>query len=231
MTDQAEQFQETAPTAAPETVQAQQQVPAWKLLGTLGVAGALAGLLIVLVYRATQPTIQAYKAKMLRLAVQEVLKGPERYETLYVHNGSLLQELPAGLDSRQLEKVYIGYRADEQPVGYAIATSGPGFQDIIKLIFGYDPVSEQLLGMKVLENKETPGLGDKIERDMGFVSQFAGSQPPLVGAKIGRGDANDPSRIEMITGATISSRTVIRLINQKLDNLQPLLRAHGNEAN
>ena len=126
------------------------------------------------------------------------MKGPERYDTLYVHNGKLLREAPEGVDARRLERVYIGYRADEQPVGYAITASGPGFQDVVKLIFGYDPDSGKLLGMKVLENKETPGLGDKIERDEAFVSQFDGRKPALVGYKVGDGDPSDPSRVEIM---------------------------------
>ena len=123
MTDHEEQSQDTASSSV-GAEQGKQQVPAWRLMGTLAVAGVLAGLLIVIVYRATQPTIQAYKAKMLRLAVQEVLKGPERYDTLYIHNGALVRELPAGMDPRKLEQIYIGYRADEQPVGYAIPAKG-----------------------------------------------------------------------------------------------------------
>ena len=32
-----------------------------------------------------------------------------------------------------------------------------------------------VIGMKVLESKETPGLGDKIEKDSAFVAEFRGS--------------------------------------------------------
>jgi len=229
MTDQAAQPQEGTPTVASDQEE-HRQVPAWRLLGTLGTVGALAGLLIVIVFRATQPTIQAYKAQMLRLAVQEGLKAPEHYDTLYVYDGALTAEVPKGVDTRKLEEVYRGYRADGQPVGYAIVASGPGFRDIVKLIFGYDPASDKLLGMKVLEAKETPGLGDKIDKDTRFISQFDGAKPPLVGIKGGAGDTADPSQVEMITGATISSRTVIRLINEELQHLQPLLKAAGNGA-
>lgn len=228
MTEQAPHPQGELSAAA--TVPAHKQVAASQLMGTLGVVGALAGLLIVIVFRVTQPTIQAHKAKMLRLAVQEVLKGPDRYDTLYVSNGALVSQPPPGTKPEELEKVYVGYRQDRELVGYAIPASGPGFQDIVSLIFGYDPVSGKLLGMKVLENKETPGLGDKIEKDARFVAQFDGVRAPLTGVKKGSGDANDPTRVEMITGATISSRTVIRLINDKLKRLQPVIEAHSREA-
>jgi electron transport complex protein RnfG len=102
-----------------------------------------------------------------------------------------------------------------------------GFQDLVKVIFGYDPKTKQLLGMKVLESKETPGLGDKIEKDQAFVSQFAGAQVPLVGIKMGK--RSNPSEVVMITGATISSKAVIRIINNVLKRLGPLVDAYPQE--
>jgi electron transport complex protein RnfG len=82
--------------------------------------------------------------------------------------------------------------------------------------------------MKVLEEKETPGLGDRIEKDTAFVGGFAGALTPLKGVK--RGQSKEPSDVDMITGATISSRTVIRAINKTLDRLRPALAARLQEA-
>ncbi len=184
---------------------------------TLGFAGAIAGLAIVLVFQWTAPTIEAYKAEQLRIAISEVLQQPERFDTLYVVDGALM----SSGDPTIHETVYLGYRND-RPVGFAIATGEPGFQDVIRLIFGYDHERDVLLGMKVLESKETPGLGDKIEKDSAFVNQFDGVQSPLVGIKA-RDNSGDPHEVDMITGATISSRTIIKAINKALERLGPLL--------
>ena len=206
---------------------AQHDVPSVKLLMTLGTAGALAGLLIVFVFQATAPTIEAYKAEMLRQAIQEVLAAPDRYDTLYVTDNGLVAQPPSGVDPQSLEQVYLGYRGD-QPIGYAIAAGEPGFQDVIRIIFGYDPVTNRVLGMKVLESKETPGLGDKIEKDSVFVLQFNGAEPPLTGVKRGQA-GDDRGKIDMITGATISSRTVIAIIDNTLERLGPLLVSEVNQ--
>jgi len=199
--------------------------PAWRLLATLGVAGGLAGLLIVLVFDWAQPRIEAHQARVLRLAVQEVLHEPARYDALFVHGGTIVSELPAGVDSVGIERVYLGYDAAGAPVGFAVVTSKAGFQDQIRLIFGYDPGTATLLGMKVLESKETPGLGDKIEKDSSFVAEFAGVSAPLSGVKSGggRGEANE---VDMITGATISSRTIIDAINAAVARLGPMLESY-----
>ncbi len=200
------------------------EVPAWRLITTMALAGVLAGALIVIVHQSTQPTILRYKAEMLRRAVNQVLKQPERYETLYIYRGALIASVPEGVQSKGLDRLYVGYGADDQAVGFAIAAAEPGFQDIVRLIFGYDAMAGRLLGMKVLESKETPGLGDKIEKDAVFVSQFDGAATPLVGVKGGRG-SDDPGEIDMITGATISSRAVIRIINNALERSVPLIAA------
>jgi electron transport complex protein RnfG len=202
-------------------------VPAWRLLLTLGMAGALAGLLIVFVHQGTQPRIQAYKALQLRLAVSEVLKAPARWDTLYVYEGALVAAPPAGTTG--LEMVFLGYDEFGDRVGFAIQGAEPGFQDIIELIFGYDADARTVLGMKVLANKETPGLGDKIVKDSAFVAEFEGPEAPLAGVKSGRatGAANE---VDMITGATISSRAVIAIINHQLERLGPMLDAYLREA-
>jgi len=207
--------------------QGQPEVPAWRLMLTLATAGALAGLLIVFVYQATQPRIQAYKALQLRLAVSEVLKAPARWDTLYVCEGALTATPPASATG--LEMVFLGYDEGGNRVGFAIQGAEPGFQDLVELIFGYDADARTMLGMKVLANKETPGLGDKIVKDSAFVAEFEGPEVPLAGVKTGRatGAANE---VDMITGATISSRTVIAIINHQLERLGPMLDAYLREA-
>lgn len=214
----------------PQAAPGREEVPSWRLLVTLGSAGAIAGLLLVFVYQATQPAIQAYKAMVLRQAVQEVLKGPARWDTLYVFDDGLVKELPAGVDTAGLETVFLGYQEDGEPIGFAIAGAEFGFQDIIELIFGYDAQTRTVTGMKVLSNKETPGLGDKIEKDSAFVAEFVGPATPIAGVKSGRatGAANE---VDMITGATISSRAVIAIINHRLERLGPMIDAYLGGAN
>jgi electron transport complex protein RnfG len=218
----------TLPQAGSQGPPEQTEVPSWHLLVTLGTAGALAGLLIVFVYQATQPRIQAYKAMVLRQAISEVLGAPARWDTLYVIDDALALQPPEGVDAAGLDRVFLGYAEDAAPVGYAITGAEAGFQDIIDLIFGYDAGTRTVLGMKVLANKETPGLGDKIEKDSAFVAEFAGPEVPLVGVKRARatGAANE---IDMITGATISSRTIIDIINHRLELLGPMLEAYLEE--
>jgi len=201
------------------------EVPAWRLLATLGIAGAVAGLLVVLVQGWAEPRIEAHRAAVLEGAIRNVLSEPARYDTLYVTDAGLVRDPAGGSDASAADRVYLGYDAAGQPVGFAITAAEPGFQDMIRLIFGYQAASGEVLGMEVLENKETPGLGDKIVKDASFVAEFEGARAPLLGVKPGAGEG-DPGEVDMITGATISSRAVIAIINHRLERLDPLLRSY-----
>jgi electron transport complex protein RnfG len=204
-------------------------VPSWKLIATLAVAGVAAGLLIVSVHLWTQPRILEHQARALREAVREVLGAPETTTTLYLIEGALTEELPPGVDSLSVERVFLGFDESGQRMGVAISGGEPGFQDVINLIFGYDHASARVLGMKVLDNKETPGLGDKIVKDSSFVAEFVGARAPLAGIKPGSGSGAE-SEIDMITGATISSRAVIAIINHRVEAVAPLLDQYFRSA-
>lgn len=188
-----------------------------RLIGTLSVAGALAGLAIVMVFQWAKPRIDAYQALILSQAVTEVLGGAERYETVFIENGNLTPEPQA--DTSGLDRVYVGYDGAGQAVGVAMVAAESGFQDVIRLIFGYDPATGNVLGMKVLESKETPGLGDKIEKDSTFIREFLGVASPLLGVKKDRASGAD-AEVVMITGATISSRAIVDIINHRVEALK-----------
>ena len=206
----------------------QPQVKSARLVGTLASFGAIAGLLIVLAFEWAQPRILAEKAAVLESAIGEVLGAPARIQSLFLIDGQLVSTPPAGVDTTKVERVFAGYDADGNTIGYAVMGEEPGFADVIQLIFGYDPVKKELLGMKVLDNKETPGLGDKIVKDTGFVGEFRNAATPLKGVKPGAGKGG-ADEIDMITGVTISSRTVINIINNKLKQVEPLLLQYAEK--
>ena len=203
-------------------------VPSWKLVAMMTVAGGLAGLLIVTAFQVTLPRIQHHQREVMQVAIKEVLRSPARFDTLYLHDGALVKTLPIGLSQKGVEKIYLGYDASGKRTGFAVSAAENGFQDLVTLMFGYDAAKHQLIAMKVIANKETPGLGDKIEKDEAFVNEFVDAAAPLKGVKPGGGDAG-PGDVVMITGATISSRAVIRIINNAITRWQPLMDAYREE--
>jgi electron transport complex protein RnfG len=214
---------EVVDTLQPEAP-VEEQVSTFRLVATLAVAGALAGLLIVMVNLHTKPIIDAYRAEQLRLAVYEVLPGAARYRTLYRVDGALSATVPEGAKASDFRQAYVGFDDAGEMIGVAASRGESGFQDIVLVIYGFEPDSGVLLGMKVLESKETPGLGDKIFKDQDFVDQFfARPQTPLTSVKAGSGKGQ-PGEIDAITGATISSKVVVSIINNGIAEWQPVLQ-------
>jgi len=182
-----------------------------RLVATLGFAGLLSGLIIVSVFETTLPAINAYKAKVVREAVLEVLPGTAWMQRLVYRGGKLIVKEEAGKDEAAL---FAGYDAEGRFLGYAIPSAGPGFQDNIRLIYGYLPARRMVVGMEILESRETPGLGDKIYKDADFVANFRSLsvEPEILAVK--KGTKSAANEVDAITGATISSKAVVRIINE-----------------
>lgn len=211
---------------APAALPTGNSTPAWRLLATLGFGGAFAGALIANVYERTLPAIRAAADARIAGAVQAVLGAPARLDTLYLVGDALSRSAPAGKQLRDVQKVFVGFDATNTRVGVAVEAAAPGFGDEVRLMVGFNPATSALTGFAVLGQKETPGLGDKIEKDTTFAARFRGKVAPLTGTKAA---SNDPRMVQTITGATISSRAVIQLINTAIAEWQPRLAAlpHG----
>ncbi len=182
-----------------------------RLVLTLTVAGLLSGLAIVGAYELTLPAIQANQAAALRRAVLEVLPGAETTARLEWRDGALVAA-EEGAQGETGPAVYAGLGAGGEVVGYAVPGEGAGFQDTIRLLFGYRPDRRRIVGLAILESRETPGLGDRIFKDLEFVAEFSdlAVEPPV---ELVKGGGEGANQVDAITGATISSRAVVDIVN------------------
>ncbi|MCE5252369.1 RnfABCDGE type electron transport complex subunit G [bacterium] len=120
---------------------------------------------------------------------------------------------------------WVAYRdAGKQEIGgYIFKAQGTGYSSVISSMVGVD-TNGKIVGVKVLSQQETPGLGAKVieirhgDSDPWFPRQFKGKtvQDDLKVVK-------DGGTIDAITGATISSRTVTNSINAGLKKLMGLV--------
>jgi electron transport complex protein RnfG len=197
-----------------------------RLVLTLAIAGLVSGVAIIGIYEATLPTITENKARELREAVFKVLPGVSQMQALVYRDGELIVVAAPDKDE---PVIYGGYDEQGDFVGYAMPAAGPGFQDTIGILYGYKPAEKIVVGMEVLESRETPGLGDKIYKDAVFVGGFSALsvEPEIVAVK--KGTKSQPNEIDAITGATISSKAVVRIINETHAQWSAQLPAPGSE--
>ncbi len=217
-------------TSTSTSLPPQSDPSSFRLILTLGIAGFFSGLLLVGVYLSTLPAIQKHRAESLRKAIFQVLPGCTEYKIMELREGQLLEAQITEQGSSEgevLPRVYAGYNAAGEFIGFAIQGEEPGFQDNIGAIFGYEPGEKVIIGFEVLESKETPGLGDKIMKDENWLANFKALkvEPGLEVVKEGQGQK--PNQVESITGATISSKAIVRLLEKELAEWRPVLEEYN----
>lgn len=209
-----------------------------KMLLAMVSIGIISALLIVTTFELTLPRVQKLKAEALEKAIFEVLPGTVKTQAFGVNDNGELFKMEA--EDKTETTVYAGYDDDNNIVGYAVEASGQGYADIIRVLYGYKPEKEILIGFQVLESKETPGLGDKIEKEVHFLNNFKALDVSLTSNKkelnnkvitVKQGEKVNPWEIDGITGATISSRAIGNIIGTSTETLVPILYNHFKNNN
>lgn len=129
------------------------------------------------------------------------------------------QLVPGAVKGEQVEvagaRVFKALDASGAPLGWVVPASGQGFADVVSVLIGVDANATRITGLYVLEQKETPGLGDFITSGPKYRDQFAG-KPADGSLTVVKRKAAAPAEVEAITGATISSESVLRIVNARL---------------
>ncbi len=201
-----------------------------KMLFTMVGIGVFCALMIVLSYQGTLPRIEQLKAEALEKAIFKVVPGMTSKKTFKLEaDGSLTEVTGKQKDARL---IYAGYDKEGKLAGMAVEAAGMGFADVIRVIYGYDPAKQAVVGFYVLESKETPGLGDKIEKDPAFLDNFKAldvkltddlSRPQNSVVTVKNGQKKNPWEVDGITGATISSRAIGSILNVSTNEMAPVL--------
>ena len=200
-----------------------------KMLRAMVVIGIISALLIVSAFELTLPRVQRLKAEALEKAIFKVLPGTVRTQVFGINaNGELIE---IKNDDTPESTYYAGYNENEKLVGYAVDAAGQGYADIIRILYGYDPNEQILIGFQVLESKETPGLGDKIEKEQRFLDNFKALDVSLTKDSqlknkvitVKQGEKQNAWEIDGITGATISSRAIGNIIGTSTTEVVPIL--------
>ncbi len=119
------------------------------------------------------------------------------------------------------QPVYRALDAAGATVGWVAPATGQGFADVIGVLVGVNADVSQITGVYVLEQKETPGLGNFIT-GADWLAQFKEkvATQPLAVVKLA---PRNPNEIQAITGATISSDATVSIVNKTVAALRAAL--------
>ncbi|WP_440997472.1 electron transport complex subunit RsxG [Arhodomonas sp. SL1] len=180
------------------------------VLATCAATGAV---LLALTHRVTDPAIEANREAAVRHRLADVL--PEGPFDRPVTRDTLTVRAPDALGTDEALTVYRAYR-DGEPVAAVLTAVAPdGYNGAIRLLIGIR-AEGSLVGVRVIEHGETPGLGDLIEAEKSdWLEQFRGRRlgdPPQGQWTVARGGG----AFDQITGATITPRAVVHAVRRAL---------------
>lgn len=178
-----------------------------KLILVLTLICVVAGSLLAVVYEATKDRIAAAERQEKLTALETVLPDYD--------NQPDLDSWPAA-DVQTNYTFYVARKTD-QVVGIAFEVSTlEGYGDRIQIMVGVDPTTKLVRGIDIVKQKETPGLGAKIDEDR-FKSNFPEkSSVDSAWCAV----TKDGGEIDAVTSATISSRAVCKAVAYGLSVLQ-----------
>ncbi len=212
---------------APAPVE-RKRTSAWSMYRSIVGIGAFCALLIVTVFQATEGRIAENKARFLAAAVAAVL--PASKSTVEV-NVDATGSLAAATEPADLP-VFLGYGETGELVGAVITAQGMGYADNIRVLYSYSFKRQAIVGFKVLESKETPGLGDKVEIEPHFLANFEALDARLnpdgtalanAIVTVKQGEKTQAWQLDGITGATITSVAIGDILNRGSSQWVPVL--------
>ena len=118
------------------------------------------------------------------------------------------------------EVVYKLFDKNQTLIGYAFGANGQGYQGKISMLVATGTTLDSLKGIEVIDSLETPGLGAKINENS-FKDQFKGLGISEA-IKLTKESASE-GQVQAITGATVSSRAVVNILNAKITLIKEAL--------
>jgi len=186
---------------------------ALRAAAVLAATATAAVALVSVVHERTRPQIEASRRAQQLAQLTEVLGGvpydnDPLSDTVLMHDAELL-----GTD-----QPLAAHRVRSGGTTVAVllnAVAPDGYAGPIRLLVAVDPAG-RLLGVRVVEHRETPGLGDAIEeRRSNWIHVFDGRS--LADPAPGRWQVRkDGGAFDQFTGATVTPRAIVRAVRGAL---------------
>lgn len=178
----------------------------FKMVTALSVVGIISAVSLVFVYSYSLPKIIENTNKATQNGIKQLFPDAGK------------------ITKTSMDGVFEVEDANGQALGYAFTSVGNGYQGPINIIAGVDPDINKMIGMEVLDSQETPGLGAEIAGD--FRKQFSGLSVEGDITYLKNKKPEKPGEIEAITGATISSRAVVNMLNKSIQDLREKVKGN-----
>jgi electron transport complex protein RnfG len=180
---------------------------------TLAVIAAICTALVALTYRLTAERIVANEQAWLERSLQPALSG--LFYDSGVTESKIIIPPPHDLPGSEAAIIYRVYGEGAPVAALFVVSARDGYAGPIRILVGIDTMGV-VTGVHVLEHRETPGLGDRIESTKSdWVKQFNGHSlldPEPTGWAI----KGDGGQYDQLTGASVTPRAIVKAIKETL---------------
>ncbi|PKN72096.1 MAG: hypothetical protein CVU50_08925 [Candidatus Cloacimonetes bacterium HGW-Cloacimonetes-3] len=188
---------------------------------------------LAIMYRGSEAKIRAYKQDSYQKIVLSLLSEPLS-QALSMKPFYLLQDYPNAYNTYITESSLPGLdrrvfyaKAEDTILGYCVDIGGKGLWGTMRALVAMSPDFKTIKGLAIYEQMETPGLGARIGEEW-FLAQFNDIQVLKLDGNAGNyindfeyipegQTASKPMQIQQITGATITSTSVTRMLKDELN--------------
>jgi electron transport complex protein RnfG len=207
-----------------------QSTPTAAMIRTLGLVSAICGLIIVGAYQLTFDAVAENKRIATERAVFRVLPEAKSIAEFVASPSGGVEKAGGGELPQGAVKFFAAYDGEGRLAGIAAEGGAKGYADTVRIMFGYKPDCQCIVGIGVVSMRETPGIGDKIITDKDFLANFTALDAKLDAelkalanavVTVKHGAKSHPWQIDAIAGATITSRAVGKAINDSAQALLP----------
>jgi len=166
-----------------------------KMIIVLAVITTVSGGILAAWDSITQPKITENRLAEIRAAVGDVLPEFDHYDEIE-SNGNTF---------------YVGKDGVGNTVGVAFRAAGSGFQGEIAMMVGVTPDFDEITIDTDPSNRENPDW---------FTEQFQGVPTTSDITALKNEQPDQPDEVQAITGATISSRAVVDILNSDIEQVK-----------
>lgn len=179
----------------------------------LAVIASICTAMVALTYQLTEARIVANEQAWLERSLQPALSG--LFYDSGVTESRLIVPPPHELPGSEAAIIYRVYAEDTPVAALFVVSARDGYAGPIRILIGID-VKGVVTGVHVLEHRETPGLGDRVDSTKSdWAKQFNGHSlvdPVPAGWAIKR----DGGQFDQLSGASVTPRAITKAVKETL---------------
>ena len=158
----------------------------------------------------------------MRESVTHLLPGLQKQIIYGVEDSGELKILPS-VEGENVKRFFAGYDGSGKFLGVVIEASDRGYADLISAMYAYIPDRKIITGFQVVDMRETRGsaTASAATKSSPRISRQLDATHPIKTVK--HGTKQNPWEIDAISGATISSRAVGRMLQKSVQEMKPVI--------